>query len=91
MLRITSRDPQPPPIAYVKVSGGIFLDMTIHDFDMARYLMGEEVDEVYAAGGVLVDPAIGEAGDMDTALITLRFAERGAGHHRQQPQGSLRL
>ena len=79
VLRITSRDPQPPPIAYVKVSGGIFLDMTIHDFDMARFLMGEEVDEVYAAGGVLVDPAIGEAGDVDTALITLRFKSGAMG------------
>jgi myo-inositol 2-dehydrogenase/D-chiro-inositol 1-dehydrogenase len=77
ILRITSRDPQPPPIEYVKVSGGIFLDMTIHDFDMARYLVGSEVVEVYAAGGVMVDPAIGEAGDIDTAVITLRF-ENGA-------------
>jgi myo-inositol 2-dehydrogenase/D-chiro-inositol 1-dehydrogenase len=73
ILRITSRDPAPPPIAYIKVSGGIFLDMTIHDFDMARYLIGSEVEEVYVAGGVLVDPAIGEAGDIDTALITLCF------------------
>jgi len=73
ILRITSRDPGPPPIEYVKVSGGIFLDMTIHDFDMARYLIGNEVSEIYAAGGVMVDPAIGEAGDIDTAIITLRF------------------
>jgi myo-inositol 2-dehydrogenase/D-chiro-inositol 1-dehydrogenase len=73
VLRITSRDPAPPPIEYVKVSGGIFLDMTIHDFDMARYLVGSEVEEVYAAGGVMVDPAIGEAGDIDTAVVTLRF------------------
>jgi myo-inositol 2-dehydrogenase/D-chiro-inositol 1-dehydrogenase len=73
LLRITSRDPQPPPIAYVKVSGGIFLDMTIHDFDMARYLIGSEVEEIYAAGSVLVDPRIGEEGDLDTAIITLRF------------------
>ena len=73
LLRITSRDPEPPPIEYVKVSGGIFLDMTIHDFDMARYLIGSEVDEVYAAGGVMVDPAIGEAGDIDTAIITLHY------------------
>jgi myo-inositol 2-dehydrogenase/D-chiro-inositol 1-dehydrogenase len=72
-LRITSRDPAPPPIDYVKVSGGIFLDMTIHDFDMARYLMGREVEAIYAAGGVMVDPAIGEAGDVDTAVITLHF------------------
>ena len=74
ILRITSRDPAPPPIEYVKVSGGIFLDMTIHDFDMARFLIGAEVESIYAAGGVLVDPAIGEAGDVDTALITLHFA-----------------
>ncbi|MBX3014016.1 MAG: inositol 2-dehydrogenase [Caldilineaceae bacterium] len=79
LLRITSRDPAPPPLAYVKVSGGIFLDMTIHDFDMARYLMGSEVEEVYAAGAVLVDPAIGAAGDVDTAVITLRFANGALG------------
>ena len=75
IVRITSRDPAPPPIEYVKVSGGIFLDMTIHDFDMARYLVGSEVEEIYAAGGVMVDPAIGEVGDIDTAVITLRFAD----------------
>jgi len=74
LVRITSRDPAPPPIAYIKVSGGIFLDMTIHDFDMARYLIGDEVLEVYAAGGVMVDPQIGQAGDIDTAVITLRYA-----------------
>jgi myo-inositol 2-dehydrogenase/D-chiro-inositol 1-dehydrogenase len=74
ILRITSRDPEPPPIEYIKVSGGIFLDMTIHDFDMARYLIGSEVTEIYAAGGVMVDPAIGEASDIDTAIITLQFA-----------------
>ena len=79
ILRITSRDPAPPPIAYVKVSGGIFLDMTIHDFDMARYLCGSEVVEVYVAAGVLVDQAIGEAGDVDTAVITLRFANGAIG------------
>jgi myo-inositol 2-dehydrogenase/D-chiro-inositol 1-dehydrogenase len=73
ILRITSRDPEPPPLEYVKVSGGIFLDMTIHDFDMARYLSGSEVEEVYTAGAVMVDPAIGEAGDLDTAIITLKF------------------
>lgn len=77
ILHITSRDPGPPPIEYIKVSGGIFLDMTIHDFDMARFLMGEEVEEIYATGGVRVDPQIGEAGDIDTAIITLRF-ESGA-------------
>jgi myo-inositol 2-dehydrogenase/D-chiro-inositol 1-dehydrogenase len=73
LLHIISRDPGPPPIEYVKVSGGMFLDMTIHDFDMARFLIGDEVEEVYAAGGVRVDPAIGEAGDLDTALVTLKF------------------
>ena len=73
ILRITSRDPAPPPIEYVKVSGGIFLDMTIHDFDMARYLIGDEVVEVYAVGGVRVDPQIGQVGDIDTAVITLQF------------------
>lgn len=74
ILKITSRDPEPPSIDYVKVSGGIFLDMTIHDFDMARYLLGSDVVEVYAAGNVLVDKAIGEAGDIDTAIITLKMA-----------------
>ncbi len=76
LLKITSYDPAPPPLSYVKVSGGIFLDMTIHDFDMARFLLGE-VEEVYAAGSVLVDPEIGVAGDVDTAVVTLVF-ESGA-------------
>jgi myo-inositol 2-dehydrogenase/D-chiro-inositol 1-dehydrogenase len=79
ILRITSRDPAPPPIEYVKVSGGIFLDMTIHDFDMARFLMAREVVDIYAAGGVMVDPAIGEAGDIDTTVITLHFANGALG------------
>jgi myo-inositol 2-dehydrogenase / D-chiro-inositol 1-dehydrogenase len=79
ILRITSRDPAPPPVSYVKVSGGMFLDMTIHDFDMARYLSGSEVVEVYAAGGVMVDPGIGEAGDIDTAIVTLKFANGAIG------------
>src|ERR1039457_6857097 len=73
LLHIISRDPAPPPVSYVKVSGGIFLDMTIHDFDMARFLIGDEVEEIYTAAGVMVDPAIGEAGDLDTALVVLRF------------------
>ncbi len=73
ILKICSRDPAAPPVSYIKVSGGIFLDMTIHDFDMVRYMSGEEVEEVYAVGGVLVDPAIGEAGDIDTAIITLKL------------------
>jgi myo-inositol 2-dehydrogenase/D-chiro-inositol 1-dehydrogenase len=79
ILRITSRDPAPPPISYIQVSGGIFMDMTIHDFDMARYLMGSEVEEVYATGGVRIDPLIGEAGDIDTAVITLTFASGAIG------------
>lgn len=73
VLRITSRDPLPPPIEYVRVSGGIFLDMSIHDFDMARFMIDGEVDEIYATAGVLVDPAIAEAGDYDTAVIVLRY------------------
>jgi myo-inositol 2-dehydrogenase/D-chiro-inositol 1-dehydrogenase len=79
ILRITSRDPAPPPLAYVQVSGGIFLDMTIHDFDMARYLIGSEVAEVFAVGGVMVDPAIGQAGDIDTAVTTLTFVNGAIG------------
>jgi myo-inositol 2-dehydrogenase/D-chiro-inositol 1-dehydrogenase len=74
LVRISSRDPAPPPLDYVRTSGGIFLDMTIHDFDMARYVAGSEVVEVYARGAVRVDPAFGEAGDVDTALITLVHA-----------------
>jgi myo-inositol 2-dehydrogenase/D-chiro-inositol 1-dehydrogenase len=74
IIKITSRDPEPPSIDYVKVSGGIFLDMTIHDFDMVRYLSGAEVEEVYAAGSVTVDPEIGKAGDIDTAIITLKLS-----------------
>jgi myo-inositol 2-dehydrogenase/D-chiro-inositol 1-dehydrogenase len=73
ILRITSRDPAPPPVSYIRVSGGIFLDMTIHDFDMARFLIDSPVVEVFVAGAVRVDPAIGEAGDIDTAVTTLRF------------------
>lgn len=73
VIRISSRDPEPPPIPYVKISGGIFLDMMIHDFDMVRYLSASEVEEVTAVGAVLVDPAIGEAGDVDTAIVTLKM------------------
>jgi myo-inositol 2-dehydrogenase/D-chiro-inositol 1-dehydrogenase len=79
ILHITSRDPAPPPINYVKVSGGLFLDMTIHDFDMARFMIGDEVDEIYVVGGVMVDEKIGEAGDIDTAVITLRFRNGAMG------------
>jgi myo-inositol 2-dehydrogenase/D-chiro-inositol 1-dehydrogenase len=73
-VHITSHDPAPPPIDYVRGSGGLFKDMAIHDFDMARWLLGEEPVEVYAAGACLVDPAIGEAGDIDTAKTVLRTA-----------------
>lgn len=73
-LLIISRDPSPPPAEYVRVSGGMFRDMTIHDFDMARFIMGEEPVSVYAQGSNLVDPAIGEAGDIDTAFIVLKYA-----------------
>ena len=73
ILRITSRDPSPPPIEYVRVSGGLFLDMMIHDFDMARFIVGREVESLYAVGAVRIDPAIGEAGDVDTAVVTLTF------------------
>lgn len=74
IIKITSRDPEPPSADYVAHSGGMFLDMTIHDFDMARYLVGSDVEEVYVQSAVLVDPAIGEAGDVDTAIITLKMA-----------------
>ncbi|GMQ57368.1 inositol 2-dehydrogenase [Vallitalea sediminicola] len=73
IMKITSRDPAPPPIDYVKVSGGLFLDMTIHDFDMARYLVNSDVEEVYVQGDVLIDEEIGKAGDVDTALISMRM------------------
>ena len=73
-LSITSRDPAAPPVDYIKVSGGIFLDMTIHDFDMVRFISGDEVEEVYASGAVLVDPAIAKAGDIDTAIVNLKLS-----------------
>lgn len=75
IVKITSRDPGLPPLDYIKNSGGLFMDMAIHDFDMARYIMGKEVAEVYARGLVLVDPQVGEAGDIDTALTTLVFED----------------
>lgn len=77
ILRITSRDPGPPPEPYVRASGGLFLDMTIHDFDMARFLIGREVSEVYVRAAVMVDPMFGRAGDWDTAITMLTF-ESGA-------------
>lgn len=73
VLKICSRDPAAPPVSYIKVSGGIFLDMTIHDFDMVRFMSGSEVEEVFAYGAVLVDEEIGKAGDIDTAVITMKL------------------
>ena len=72
IVSVISRDPGPPPVDYVKRSGGLFRDMMIHDFDMARFLLGEEPVEVYALGSSLVDPAIGEAGDVDTAAVLMK-------------------
>ncbi|MGV1753197.1 inositol 2-dehydrogenase [Agrobacterium sp. CG674] len=74
MVTIVSRDPGAPPPEYIKVSGGIFRDMTIHDFDIARFLLGEEIVSVFATGSVLVDPRIGELGDYDSASIILTTA-----------------
>ena len=73
IIRITSRDPEPPSLDYIKVSGGMFLDMTIHDFDMARFLAGCNAEEIYVQAAVMVDPAIGDAGDVDTAVITMKM------------------
>ncbi len=73
LVKITSRDPAPPPLDYLNSSGGMFLDMTIHDFDMARYIMGKEVEQVYAAAATLTGGAVAEAGDIDTAVVTLTF------------------
>ena len=77
---ITSRDPGPPPVAYIKVSGGLFRDMTIHDFDMARWMLGEEPVEVFAHGANLVDPGIGAAGDIDSAMVLLKTASGRMAH-----------
>jgi myo-inositol 2-dehydrogenase/D-chiro-inositol 1-dehydrogenase len=74
IARITSRDPAPPPVAYAKVSGGIFIDMTIHDFDMARYVVGSEIVSVYANGAVRIVPEFAEIGDLDTVAIMLQHA-----------------
>jgi myo-inositol 2-dehydrogenase/D-chiro-inositol 1-dehydrogenase len=73
-IRVTNRDPKAPPIDFVRRSGGLFFDFVIHDFDTVRFLSGSEIVEVYAVGGVLVDPAIGAAGDIDTAVVSLRLA-----------------
>lgn len=74
LIMIISKDPAPPPIAYIARSGGLFRDMMIHDFDMARFLLGEEPVEIHACGSALVDPEIGVAGDIDTAVVTLKTA-----------------
>ncbi len=79
LVHITSRDPAPPPISYIEMSGGLFLDMMIHDFDMARFLLDAEVEEVTASGAVRVDPAIAQAGDIDTAVVTLRYCNGALG------------
>jgi myo-inositol 2-dehydrogenase / D-chiro-inositol 1-dehydrogenase len=85
---ITSRDPAPPPISYIASSGGIFRDMTIHDFDMARWLLGEEPDAVLATASTLVDPAIGEAGDFDTLMVVMRTASGRQCHINNSRQAS---
>ncbi|MDT8296898.1 MAG: inositol 2-dehydrogenase [Spirochaetaceae bacterium] len=79
IVNITSRDPQPPHLEYLKVCGGIFFDTTVHDFDMARFLSGDEIVEVYATGSVLVDERIGELGDLDTTMVTLKFKSGAVG------------
>jgi len=75
ILKVTSRDPGPPPLQYLRESGGMFMDMTIHDFDMVRYLMNKEVKEVYATAAVFGGPDIRAAGDIDTAVITIKFED----------------
>lgn len=79
LLRITSRDPEPPPESYIASSGGLFIDMAIHDFDLARFMMNSEVVEVYAQGAVLIDPVFAKHDDIDTATISLRFASGALG------------
>nr|WP_206427372.1 inositol 2-dehydrogenase [Clostridium rectalis] len=75
IIKVTSRDPEEPPIEYIKVSGGMLFDMTIHDFDMVRYLSGSDVEEVYTTGAVLVNEDIGKVGDIDTAIVTLKLKD----------------
>lgn len=79
LIKITSRDPEPPSPEYAASSGGLYIDMMIHDFDMAMFLAGCDVTEVYAMGTSLVDPRIGQAGDVDTAIVTLTFANGALG------------
>jgi myo-inositol 2-dehydrogenase/D-chiro-inositol 1-dehydrogenase len=79
LLRITSRDPKIPPADYLKTSGGMFVDMTIHDFDMARFLMNSEIDELYTSANVLISPIFSECNDIDTAIINLKFKNGSLG------------
>lgn len=78
-VRISSRDPGLPPMEYLKNSGGMFFDMSIHDFDMARFIIGSEITEVYARGAALINPLVAEVGDIDTAIVTLKFANGAFG------------
>ena len=91
IVTIISRDPGPPPISYIERSGGLFRDMMIHDLDMARFLLGEEPVEVHAIGSVLVDPAIGKAGDVDTAMVMLKHGVGQARADLQLAPRHLRL
>ena len=74
-IKITSRDPSPPPINYIKSSGGMFLDMTIHDFDMARFIVDKEIDEIYVKGEALIDQEIQKVGDIDTAVVLMKYVD----------------
>lgn len=90
IVKVSSRDPEAPPMEYVKVSGGIFMDMMIHDFDMARFLSGSEVTEVTAYGAVLVDPRFAQYHDIDTAIVMLKFENGAIGvidNSRRAPYG----
>lgn len=79
IIKITSRDPEVPPSEYIRNSGGMFIDMSIHDFDMARYIMGSDVEEIYVNGSVMIDSVFEEHGDVDTAIITLKFKNGALG------------
>lgn len=79
LLRITSRDPKIPPAEFLKTSGGMFIDMTIHDFDMARFLMNSEIEEIYASASVLINPVFQECDDIDTAIINIKFSNGSLG------------
>ncbi len=79
LVRVTSRDPAPPGLEYIRTSGGLFMDMTIHDFDMVRFITADEVVSVFAKGACLVDERIGSAGDIDTAVVTLTFGNGAIG------------